>query len=170
MLRHHCLPMLRSLIGMLLVGLLAAPAPHVAAQSERCFPVTGSCIDERFRTYWEQNGGLAVFGYPITAPITGPTEVAGPQRLNQWFERAHFELHPEQAGTPYEIQLSLLGRQATLGRQDEPPFQPIAPFPDTADRRFFAETGHSLAGAFKPFWETRGGLAIFGYPITEEFQ
>jgi enterochelin esterase-like enzyme len=34
---------------------------------------------------------------------------------------------------------------------------------------FFAETGHNLAGAFKSYWEKHGGLAQFGYPITEQF-
>ena len=28
----------------------------------------------------------------------------------QYFERNRFEYHPEQAGTPYEVQLGLLGR------------------------------------------------------------
>jgi hypothetical protein len=34
--------------------------------------------------------------------------------------------------------------------------------------RVFAATGHSLGGVFRSFWETRGGLARFGYPLTEE--
>ncbi len=32
----------------------------------------------------------------------------------------------------------------------------------------FPATGHSLGGAFRAFWEARGGLARFGYPLTEE--
>ncbi len=31
------------------------------------------------------------------------------ERLVQYFERARFELHPELAGTPYEVQLGHLG-------------------------------------------------------------
>jgi hypothetical protein len=34
--------------------------------------------------------------------------------------------------------------------------------------RVFAATGHSLSGDFRAFWEARGGLARFGYPLTEE--
>ena len=45
----------------------------------------------------------------------------------------------------------------------------IGPFPDTPDRRYFPETGHSLAYGFKAFWERSGGLPVFGYPLTEEF-
>ncbi len=35
--------------------------------------------------------------------------------------------------------------------------------------RSFPETGHSLSGAFLGFWAEHGGIEIFGYPITEEF-
>lgn len=45
----------------------------------------------------------------------------------------------------------------------------IPPFPNTADRVYFAATGHSLAYGFKSFWEASGGLPVFGYPTTEEF-
>ncbi len=34
----------------------------------------------------------------------------------------------------------------------------------------FSQTGHTLRGEFRRFWETSGGLAIFGYPLTEEQQ
>lgn len=35
--------------------------------------------------------------------------------------------------------------------------------------RYFSSTGHYLRGAFRTFWEGRGGLPVFGNPITEEF-
>lgn len=34
--------------------------------------------------------------------------------------------------------------------------------------RVFPETGHSIAGGFRAFWERFGGLSIFGYPLTGE--
>ena len=37
------------------------------------------------------------------------------------------------------------------------------------DVRYFGETGHFLRGAFRSFWESRGGLSNFGFPVTEEF-
>jgi spore germination protein YaaH len=45
----------------------------------------------------------------------------------------------------------------------------IPPFDDTAERMYFAETGHSLAHGFLEYWQARGGLFRFGYPRTEEF-
>lgn len=35
--------------------------------------------------------------------------------------------------------------------------------------QWFAATGHTLRGAFLDYWNKYGGLAQFGYPITEEF-
>jgi hypothetical protein len=35
--------------------------------------------------------------------------------------------------------------------------------------QYFDETGFTVGGGFLQFWKTQGGLAIFGYPITEEF-
>ena len=46
--------------------------------------------------------------------------------------------------------------------------RPIPPLADSATQRYFAQTGHSVSGAFKRFWESRG-VAIFGYPLTEPF-
>jgi hypothetical protein len=46
---------------------------------------------------------------------------------------------------------------------------PIPPFASTAARRYFPESGHSLAEPFKAYWEAHGGLAQFGYPLTEPF-
>ena len=33
----------------------------------------------------------------------------------------------------------------------------------------FRETGHTLAYGFREFFDRHGGLAIFGYPLTEVF-
>jgi hypothetical protein len=107
-----------------------------------------------FLNYWRENGGVLVFGYPISE------EIIEDGRVVQYFERARFEYHPENIGTESQIQLSLLGRQLTAGRI----------FPDaTPDMgtQYFPETKHTLSGKFLQFWLKRGGLAVFGYPISE---
>ncbi len=37
-----------------------------------------------------------------------------------------------------------------------------------ANGQWFAETGFYIGGAFWEFWRERGGLPIFGYPLTNE--
>lgn len=43
------------------------------------------------------------------------------------------------------------------------------PTATSPDRAFFPETNHSLASGFKAFWDRSGGLPVFGYPLTEEY-
>ena len=38
-----------------------------------------------------------------------------------------------------------------------------------SDVRTFPETGHTLRGSFRSFWEANNGLANFGLPLTEEY-
>ena len=116
-------------VGVLFVALLLAfaalpTAPARAQQARLCFAEVPDCIEGRFAEYWQQNGGLPVFGFPI-----GPARaesVGGGQFLVQPFERNRFELHPENA-RPYDVLLGRLGvdRLAQLGRPWEG--QPKAP-------------------------------------------
>ncbi len=43
------------------------------------------------------------------------------------------------------------------------------PDPHQAGVQWFAPTGHTLRGTFLDYWTKYGGLAQFGYPLTEEF-
>jgi hypothetical protein len=81
----------------------------------------------------------------------------------QYFERARFEYHPENLGTEYQVMLSLLGNEITQG-YDFPDGQP------TQGRLYFPETRQTLGGKFLRFWQKRGGLRVFGYPISEPFE
>ena len=151
--------------GLVLLALSLA-VPAAAQTTERCFPETGFCISGPIRSYWEQHGGLAVFGYPITPQQTETVEGiwTGPV---QWFERDRLEDH---ANEGRGILAGRLGaRYLELGGR---PWEtlPRAPGPgDPAQCRFFAETGHLLCGRFRTYWERNGGLERFGYPISEAF-
>jgi len=45
----------------------------------------------------------------------------------------------------------------------------VAPSMAQSDIRVFPETGHSIRGVFRWFWEQNGSTDLFGYPITEEY-
>ena len=57
--------MLRGAVPMLLFMAVLLPA-HAQTGSSRYFPETKHTVKGRFLEYWEQNGGLEVFGYPLT--------------------------------------------------------------------------------------------------------
>jgi hypothetical protein len=88
----------------------------------------------------------------------------------QDFERGSLEYHPEFEGTPFEVEGTLAGLDSTAGRQRQRPFQALTDCRSSPDRDCFDETGHSLAYGFRTFWQQHGGLSVFGYPISEEFQ
>ncbi|MDI3339802.1 MAG: Ig-like domain-containing protein [Sphaerobacter sp.] len=54
-------------------------------------------------------------------------------------------------------------------RTPRPPFTPgqaASPKPGCV---YFPQTQHNLCGGFLSYWERFGGLAVYGYPLTEEF-
>lgn len=126
------------------------------------FNETGHNLSGRFRAYWQQYGGLAINGLPISEEFNENGLVV------QYFERARFEYHPENAGSKYEVLLGHLGRRMTEGREGEGAFRRVGN-PNQSGVTYYPETGHTLKGAFKKYWESKGGLAQFGFPITEEF-
>ena len=141
-------------------------AQPINVSSNLYFKETGHNLSNFFKRYWESKGGLSIYGFPVSEEFQENGFTV------QYFERARFEYHPENSGTPNEVQLGLLGNLVTAGRKDagEPSFQPTAAFNNTPTDVFFPQTGHSLRGGFKTAWEQSGGLTQFGYPISEEFQ
>ncbi|MEI6043201.1 MAG: sialidase family protein [Chloroflexota bacterium] len=73
------------------------------------FPETGHNLRNSFKTYWEQNGGLSLYGYPISEEFYELNPDDGKTYVVQYFERNRFEYHPENKGTKYEVLLGLLG-------------------------------------------------------------
>lgn len=151
----------RALLALVLAVMLVGGLPGQAlgqSSSPRYFPQTGHSLRGAFRSFWERSGGIAIFGLPITEEYIRRSD----GKLVQFFERARLELRV--SGGQAQIDLGLIGREASAGRD----FGRIGPFPPTATQRYFPETGHSLRGAFKNFWDRYGNLGIFGFPISEE--
>ncbi len=61
-----------------------------------------------FLEYWDENGGLAQQGFPISDEMTEVSDLDGKTYTVQYFERAVFELHPENPA-PHDVRLSPLG-------------------------------------------------------------
>ncbi len=94
-------------VAVLLSSLLPlTQAAH--AQQEQCYDATNQCIGGRFLQYWQGNGGLSVFGFPISPARQERNRDTGKTYLTQWFERNRFELHPENRA-PFNVLLGLLG-------------------------------------------------------------
>lgn len=122
----------------------------------RFFEETKRTVCQPFLNFWEEEGGLAIYGYPVSDQIQETIKGTGEVYTAQYFERARFELH------------STTGRQVLLGRLGALIQKPHPAAAQIPEAQFFPETGHNLKGPFLQFWVDNGGLAQFGYPITEE--
>jgi len=98
------------LLGVLGLDFRKADPPVSPVAGSTYFKETGHNLSSKFKEYWDTHGGLFVHGFPITEPVMEKS-TNGKEYLVQWFERSRFELHPENAGTPYEVLLGVLGRQ-----------------------------------------------------------
>ncbi|MEA2574125.1 MAG: hypothetical protein QOH93_1423 [Chloroflexia bacterium] len=132
------------------------------------FPVVGHTLRGAFRDYWQQHGGLPQFGYPITEEFRAVSSTDGKTYTVQYFERARFELHPENA-SPYNVLLGLLGHEVTQARTQEQPFKVASQWDDRSGR-YFPETQHNMLPQFGTYWVTHGGLPVYGYSISEPFE
>lgn len=130
------------------------------------FDQTGHTLCGRFLQYWQQHGALAQQGYPVSEPFSEMSDTDGKLYTVQYFERAVFEMHTENRA-PNDVLLSLLGR-----------FQFKAKFPNGAPKQvpntlsgsqLFPQTAKRLGGSFLTYWQSHGGLAQQGYPISDEF-
>lgn len=161
------------MLTILLSSLSTTPA--YSQSDERCFAETGYCIGGRIREFWEQNGGVAVFGLPITPQQE--EQIEGETLQVQWFERNRLELHPQQP-PPFDVMLGRLGvdmlEQQGRDWWDFPRSEP------QEGCRYFPETGHNVCGAVLTAWHANGlefdglpgkdeneNLALFGLPLSD---
>jgi hypothetical protein len=127
----------------------------------RYFAETGHNVKGPFLDFFDAEGGVDFFGYPRT------DEILFDGRRVQYFQRARMELFPERAGTPFAVQLTLLGDLLTADRR---PFPQGQPPDDAAEARYFPEVGHTVRGPFLRYFDANDGLIRLGYPISEELQ
>jgi hypothetical protein len=161
---------------------VADPGPTAGG---RYFSETQHTLAPSFQDFWASNGGLPVFGYPLTESFSEVNASDGQVYQVQYVERQRFEHHPANQGTPYEVELGRLGAEEVARRADLRGLWAFAPVPATALHPpgciYIAATQHRICGEFRPYWQGHGldlgdpgvsereAVALFGLPISEEF-
>jgi hypothetical protein len=125
------------------LGADQADPPASAPSDQHYFPQTGQYVSDLFYNYWQQNGGVPVFGYPISQSYSDD----GLQ--TQWFERARFEVHPENPPAT-RVLLGQLGKEEL--QVDGMPYYTLqvngTPAPDTSLQIGLAQGGESSDPSF----------------------
>lgn len=142
-------------ITVILVG-LAWQDTYAQRSSTRYFPETGHWVSGEFLDLYEsvENPDI-LYGYPITDAFEDPRTF----RTVQYFERARFELHPEETYI-LNVQRTPLG--ALLYKPGRPLPEPM----NSPTCQTFPETGYQVCDAFLKFFNAHGKVPQFGYPIS----
>jgi uncharacterized protein with LGFP repeats len=98
----------------------------VSQPNMRYFAETKHGVTDRFLQFWNQVDGMITLGFPISDQVQ---EMLPDKQVYtvQYFERGRIEYHPQQAGTPFEMQIGLVGRALFLNESKPniiPPPQP----------------------------------------------
>jgi WD40 repeat protein len=152
------------------------PPPPGGGGGSYTFKETGFAVSGRIWQVWQNarsfEDSLYINGFPITSLRAEINATDGKTYQTQWFERARFELHPENQ-PPYDVLFGLLGTHIALSRQSEAPFKPVGNLGGGIP--WFRETQHTLGDsgeggrAIAGFWNRLGGLQQFGFPLSQPF-
>ncbi len=175
-----------TLIVACLATLIASPSP-VQATEPICFDGIPYCVDEQFAEFWQRNdrhavsgetgNALRLFGHPIgSARIQSADGVAV---VAQPFTNVILQ-QPLGNTDPARVTLQPVGleRLNQLGRAPDLPATPLKK--QRSNCRLF-DTGYTLCGEFRTFWESNGlnldnqrgytdseRLALWGMPVSGE--
>lgn len=133
-------------------------------------------VDRLFKRFWTTNGGAAVLG----APVTGVFFDSSTGYVSQGFEYVLLEHHPRRLKSENRIQLRLLG---TIHARWHAPAEMVQPEEGKQPEvcRHFKATDADVCGLILEYWMANGlnlgdpgvsyreSLALFGYPVGEQF-
>jgi hypothetical protein len=120
-------------------------------------------VNAKMYDFWHGNGGLPVFGYPIS-PRFYEVTASGEMVEVQYFERARLEYQTAPDGTSGDV------RNANLGYEVPVSGLPVPDLPPGLDgEQVIIDTGARgipVPRRFFDFWEANGGPNILGMPFT----
>ena len=143
---------------------LLTPNSVLSADDCATFPQNSKTVCGRFLQYWQQNGGLAQQGLPLSDEFREVSAVNQQTYTVQYFERAVFELHPENP-PPYDVLLTLLGREKFLAKY--PSGAPTGSAPPSAAPPTVAQLIRG-SGTKTSDVQLSAGLTFFGFRYTGE--
>lgn len=146
--------MVRKLLFLILAAALAACSNSAVPPTTESSVSVPSEVSPLFRAFYTDHGGQIVIGNPISPELVENGVTV------QYFQNAKFEYYPQM---PEGNQVIM----ATLGAQFFG-LKPCVPPSSVANTLYFNNC-HSVDPIFRDFFESYGGVAFFGYPISERY-
>jgi hypothetical protein len=138
-------------------------ATTVSGESVLYFAETGHNVQRSFLTLFQDAGGEDAFGLPLSEERF--VEDLG---VVQTFEGISLVYDPT-LEAPWDIQGQHLPNDIKTGFAPSAARKTLSgPSSNAADVQYFSETKHEISGNFAEFWN-KGGLAIFGMPLSEVY-
>lgn len=150
------LPILLVCVSLLVAALGWRVGRAQTSVGEKYFEETGHWVrGEFYNMYQNTPNAEELYGDPITVRFFDQTT----ERWVQYFENARFELLMDES-EGQRVRLTDLGKDFYV------PGVGIPTQEYSADCRDFPETGYRVCLSFLDFFEAHGGIAQFGYPIS----
>jgi len=148
---------------MLILQVLNQGVGSAQIEGSLYFPQTGHWVSGEFlELYQSVPEPEIIYGYPLTDGLSADRFVDPSGTTIQYFERARFELHPENP-EGLRVKLSLLGEY--FYDRDGPGIEVPVPANSSACRNI-PQDGLPVCFAFLRYFDSQGGIAQFGYPIS----
>lgn len=163
-----------------------ASAEEWSAPRTVYFQETGHSLDQSFLDFWRSNSGWSNYGLPVSPEITLENG-----HIVQYLQYARFEYWPEGDANgnhfvlgkvgeelkPTVLQRSLIASNGNPGNISTVTDQMKAWLPLKADstiatnpdHTYIEETGHTVFGGFRDFWQSTGDVNYLGNPLSQEY-
>jgi lipoprotein-anchoring transpeptidase ErfK/SrfK len=153
-------------------AILLPPSVHsvVAAQQQvqistgRYFAETGHNLKEPFLSKWQKAGEEKGLGLPLSEERYDDKAGA----ILQTFEGATLVYDPT-LSAPWDIQSQHLSDRRIQETAPASARRKVSTC-SGSNCRIFPESGHTISGGLRTFWEQKGDLPIFGLPLSEPFK
>lgn len=151
--------------GLTGTGPVAAAAQEIAPVSRFYFASTGHNLAEPFLSAWQNLGGEAGLG----PPLSEERYATGAGGVLQTFANATLVYDPVQ-DTASPVRIQALDEAMIASLAPESAINRVSGCSATAGVcQHFPQTGHSVSGRIAEHWAATGGQTVYGLPVTESF-
>lgn len=139
-----------------------------AGPNEVYFPDFQHFVANPFLHYWRATGHTDIFGGPVSEAYLN-----NKGQYVQFFQKLAIMYDPNETNAALQIRPYEIGRifyeAQPASVKNAAPYAPVAAIANTSTQQFFSQTGHTLNGDFLKLFNAQGGIAFWGYPLSEAY-